>query len=169
MADIAFLLLIFFLVTTEIQQDQGLLVRLPVWQPEEQPIVNPPSNNVFTVLLNADDELLVEGDEGRIASLRAQTKEFVMNPARRKNLASAPTKAVVSLRNDRSSSYAAYLTVYNELKGAYRELWDEAALRSYDQASYDLLTPSEQLAVRQAIPMVISEAEPSDFAADLTR
>ena len=104
MADIAFLLLIFFLVTTTILSDEGLLVKLPPF--EEDPITQKlPKRNVFSVKLNANDELLVRSEPASLDFLRKRTKDFVLNPLHQKNLAISPTKAVVSIQCDRSTSY----------------------------------------------------------------
>ena len=122
MADIAFLLLIFFLVTTQIDFDKGILVKLPAWDESipETPISN---RNVFSIKVNRENKLLVEGELGTIDAIRNQVKEFVLNPLKKSNLSSAPNKAVVSLQNDRGTSYKTYLSVYNEVKAAYNELW----------------------------------------------
>ena len=161
MADIAFLLLIFFLVTTTILTDEGIMVRLPPYDPD-QPVQPLPTRNVFTVLVNAQDELLVEGERTQVDDLRAKTKEFIMNPMQRSDLAKSPKKAVVSMQNDRGTSYAAYISVYNEIKAAYRELWDENAKQRFGKA-YANLPAWRQKEVRNAIPLTISEAEASDF------
>ncbi|MEM1214432.1 MAG: biopolymer transporter ExbD [Bacteroidota bacterium] len=166
MADIAFLLLIFFLVTTTILSDSGLLVKLPPWGSD--PIVKDQAvkqRNLFRVALNANDQLLVRSEPTSIEYLRERAKTFIMNPDNRPDLAAKPNRAVISLVNDRSTSYDAYLSVYNELKGAYEELWEAAAQQQF-RRSYERLTLSEQKRIRSAIPMVISEAEPVDLAAD---
>ena len=90
-ADIAFLLLIFFLVTTTILEDHGVLVKLPpIGDDFIQPI---PERNVFSVKINAQDQLLVEGEQQTIAALRNATKEFIVNPNKRKDLPQSPRKA----------------------------------------------------------------------------
>ena len=162
MADIAFLLLIFFLVTTEIVEDKGILVRLPPMPQADEPVTPLPPRNVFNVLVNGANELLVEGEALQLSQLRARAKEFIMNPEKSNKLPSSPTKAVISLRNDRQTSYEAYLGVYNELKAAYNELWMEYCQTNFGiPFSEDL--PIEQLrAVKAKIPFVLSEAEPSD-------
>jgi len=162
MADIAFLLLIFFLVTTTIVEDKGILVQLPRWEttpPEPSPINE---RNVLNVLVNGENELLVENDFAQITDLRERTKLFISNPNRSKEMAESPTKAIISLKNDRSTSYETYIGVYNELKGAYAELRDEEARRVYNKG-YFLLEKEQQKEIRNKIPLVISEAEPSDF------
>ena len=161
MADIAFLLLIFFLVTTTIVNDQGILVKLPPHVENQEPDPVPPKN-VFSVKINGQNELLVEGQRIEISELRQSTKEFIMNPEQLDTRPSKPTKAVVSLMNDRNTMYATYLSVYNELKGAYNELWDEMAQRRF-KANYEQLTFSQQKEIRSEIPLVISEAEPTNF------
>ena len=125
MADIAFLLLIFFLVTTTIVEDKGIMVKLPPWSEEEPDITKLKKRNVFSVLVNAQNQLLVRGELSDIDELRDRAKEFIANPQRREDLAEKPTKAIISLKNDRGTNYETYLEVYNELKGAYNELWDD--------------------------------------------
>ena len=86
-----------------------------------------------------------------------------MNPSGSKNLPSSPTKAVVSIQNDRGTNYESYLEVYNEIKAAYNELWDEAAQMKY-QKSYEILDNKSKRSIRAEIPLVISEAEPTDLS-----
>ncbi|MEM6963131.1 MAG: biopolymer transporter ExbD [Bacteroidota bacterium] len=162
MADIAFLLLIFFLVTTTITEDQGLLVKLPRW--EDTPVEPKPLNkrNVFNVLVNSDDELQVEGELAKVSDLRAAAKLFISNPTQSKLMPEIPAKAIISLQNDRSTSYETYLAVYNELKAAYVELRNEEALRNFGKA-FEELEKDKQKSIRAKIPLVISEAEPTDL------
>lgn len=161
MADIAFLLLIFFLVTTTILQDEGLVVKLPPFTEEAEPPVLA-GRNVLQVLVNAQNQLLVEGEVVKVNGLRNATKNFILNPLKLETLAVSPRKALISLQNDRGTSYEMYLAVYNELKAAYRELWDEAALRQFGKV-YNELTGTQQSLIRKDIPLVISEAEPTDY------
>jgi len=160
MADIAFLLLIFFLVTTTIAEDQGILVKLPQWDPNP---ISAPANedNVLTVLVNGENELLVEGKEATVFNLRERTKNFISNPQKLSNLPSAPENAIISLKNDRSTSYETYIGVYNELKAAYNELRNEEAFRTHGK-EFAMLHKEEQQIIKDKIPLVISEAEPSD-------
>jgi biopolymer transport protein ExbD len=162
MADIAFLLLIFFLVTTTIAEDKGVLVRLPIWsdQPPETQKLN--TRNVYSVLVNADNQLLVRGQQMNIRDLRENTKIFILNPQRREDMAESPTKALISLRNDRGTKYKTYLEVYNELKAAYNELREEEAMKKHGRG-FEFITRDQQAAIRNAIPLVISEAEPTAF------
>ncbi len=161
MADIAFLLLIFFLVTTTIVNDQGILVKLPPFDPNTPP-ATPPSKNVLKVNVNGTDELFVRNDIIELSELREMTKDFIMNPSKSADKPNKPTKAIVSLHHDRGTSYDLYLQVYNELKGAYNELWDEAAESRFG-SRFEGLTKGQQKEIKQVIPMILSEAEPTDF------
>jgi len=160
MADIAFLLLIFFLVTTTIVEDQGLLVKLPPWDPN--PISTPTNtDNVLSILVNGKNQLMLENEEADISNLREQTKYFISNPDQLENLPPFPAKAIISIKNDRSTSYETYIGVYNELKAAYNELRDEEALRIYNKG-FESLGKAQQKEIKNKIPLVISEAEPTD-------
>ena len=163
MADIAFLLLIFFLVTTTIAEDKGILVKLPPWSDEEPDITKLKERNVFSVLVNAQNQLLVREEPARIGELRERAKEFIMNPSNRPDLAEGPKNAIISLKNDRGTDYETYLAVYNELKGAYDDLWDELSQRRYGQPYSEEMPFAQRKAIRDEIPMVLSEAEPTNF------
>jgi len=162
MADIAFLLLIFFLVTTTIDVDKGVLVKLPPWSEDEPDIQKLKTRNVYSVLVNAQNQLLVRGEPTDIKDLRENAKEFISNPKKLENMSEAPNKAIISLKNDRGTKYKTYLEVYNELKAAYRELWDEASKRKFGK-DYEFLERAQQKEIRSGIPLVISEAEPTNF------
>ena len=143
MADIAFLLLIFFLVTTTIPKDYGINRKLP---PIDDSDVEPPiikQKNIFTVLLNGKDRLLVEDELMEIKDLRAAAVEFLDNGGGTNNEGNScdyckgkkdpsssdhPDKAIISLKNERETSYGAYITVQNELVAAYNELRNRRAL-----------------------------------------
>ncbi|MBK8389195.1 MAG: biopolymer transporter ExbD [Saprospiraceae bacterium] len=162
MADIAFLLLIFFLVTTQISEDRGLLVKLPPWSTEPPPDLRLNSRNVWSVLVNANNELLVRGEPTDIKALRAKTKEFIANPRKEVDKSESPTKAIVSLKNDRGTKYETYLEVYNELQAAYNELWNEAAMKKFGK-DYEFVSTTQKREIRDEIPLVLSEAEPTNF------
>ena len=162
MADIAFLLLIFFLVTTTIVEDKGLLVKLPPWSNEEPDITKLKTRNVYSVLVNAQNELLVRGQPTRVRDLREDAKEFISNPDRREDLAENPQKAIISLKNDRGTNYETYLEVYNELKAAYNELRNEMAMKMHGR-EFEFLPTHARKEIRALIPLVISEAEPTAF------
>jgi biopolymer transport protein ExbD len=163
MADIAFLLLIFFLVTTTIAEDKGILVKLPPWSDEEPDITRLKERNVYSVLVNANNQLLVREEPMRLANLRENAKEFISNPRRMENMAESPKNAIISLKNDRGTNYETYLAVYNELKGAYDELWDELSRKRYGEPYSEDMTYAQRKAIKSEIPMVLSEAEPTNF------
>lgn len=155
MADIAFLLLIFFLVTTTILEEQGVLVRLPIWEFDiHQAKVD--QEKVLTVKINKENALLIENELARLEEIPALVRKHVINP----NF--PPTEAIVSITHDRGTSYATYLQVYDALLLGYHQLRDENARRNFGKP-YEQLSRIEQKAVRTAIPLVISEAEPTDF------
>ncbi len=167
MADIAFLLLIFFLVTTTMDVDTGISIKLPPIPPPDQP--PPPeihARNVFVVLVNARDQLLVEGEWTHINQLRDKTKRFLTNNGADPSLSDNPEKAVVSLQNDRGTSYDMYIQVQNELKAAYNELRDNEAMSRFGR-KYNDLPASQQTEVRAIYPQKISEAEPKDVGGNL--
>lgn len=163
MADIAFLLLIFFLVTTNIVEDKGVLVRLPQWSEEPPEDLTLKTRNVFSVLVNGQDQLLVRGEPMKIQELKEKTKEFIMNPTHREDLAETSKEAIISLKNDRATHFKAYLGVYNELKAAYSELWNEQAKKRFRKETIDECNKEQQSEIKKEIPFVISEAEPTAY------
>lgn len=163
MADIAFLLLIFFLVTTTIVEDKGITVKLPPWSDEEPDITKLKKRNVFSVLVNSQDQLLVRGELARVEELRERAKTFINNPLNLEDMSEDPTKAIISLKNDRGTSYEAYLMVYNELKAAYSELWDELSRQRYGVPYSEDMPFAYKKTIREEIPFVLSEAEPTAF------
>ena len=163
MADIAFLLLIFFLVTTEIVEDKGILVKLPPWSDEPPPEMQLNERNVFSVLVNKDNALLVRGEITELADLRERAKEFIANPQGRQDLARSPTQAIISLKNDRGTNYETYLQVYNELQAAYNELWNDLANQLYGVDYSEDLPFDQRKEIKSQIPFGLSEAEPTEF------
>jgi len=173
LADIAFMLLIFFLVTTTMDVDSGLERRLPQWvDPEtlddDQQIKE---RNVFVVLVNRNNDLLVENEYADIGTLRERAKEFMANPYNDETLPEKEptqvpyfgevmvTKGVISLRNDLDTQYGTYIAVQNELVAAINELREELARQQFGKA-YAELDSDQQDAIRQIYPSRISEAEP---------
>jgi len=164
MADIAFLLLIFFLVTTTIDTDKGIAIRLPPMPEPNQPETNIKlkERNVLKVLVNAADQLLVDGKPMSIKELKKAAKDFIDNPMQDPTLAESPQKAVISLKNDRGTSYNLYIQVHNELKAAYNELREAKAQNDYGK-TLEKLPESQQNEIRDYYRQVISEAEPEDL------
>ncbi len=175
MADIAFLLLIFFLVTTTMDSDTGLLRKLPPIVPPDQEIpddIKVKERNILQVKVNKDNLLLVEGELIRFDELRAVAKEFMINPNEDIDLPEKINKdipffglvrvtesAVISLQNDIGTKYGMYIAVQNELMAARNELRNTLALTTWGVA-YDDLDEEKQAAVDDYYNVPISEAEP---------
>ncbi len=175
MADIAFLLLIFFLVTTTMDTDSGLSRMLPPPVPDDQEAPPPiKDRNVFEVLINAQNRLLVENEPLELRELRDAAKEFIQNPLDEEGLPEKEekqieyfgiypvTKGVISLQNDRGTQYQMYLSVQNELAAAYNELRNELAQSKFGK-KFDELEEDKQDAIRDIYPQKISEAEPKNI------
>ena len=192
MADIAFLLLIFFLVTTTIESDAGLDRKLPpIEPPENPPIIR--QKNIFTVVVNKNNQLLVEDEVMELKDLRTAAVEFLDNGAgvgqngevcdycqgpKDPESSDHPTKAIISLQNDRMTEYGTYIAVQNELVGAYNELRNREAERLYGTSFTDMnalfLDPQTSDDVKDDLkpklekiqdlyPQKLSEAEPKTY------
>jgi len=192
MADIAFLLLIFFLVATTMDVDTGISRLLPPIPEEQQDTeVDVKERNVMVVLINRDDQLMVDGELMDLATLKEKTLEFFSNPTRSETLpemkdveitfppgvsASFPdgnatlavSQGVVSLQNDRSTTYGKYLQVQDVLVSAVNELRDQMAM-DYFGRKFDDLNPLNFSdveiieGIRKVYKMNISEAEPKNI------
>jgi biopolymer transport protein ExbD len=174
MADIAFLLLIFFLVTTTMDSDTGLMRRLPPIPDPNQPL---PENqqvndrNILEVKVNLNDDLSVEDQVVGVDQLREITRNFILNPnddptMAEKELRNIPffgdvmiSKAVISLRNDMGTTYSVYIAVQNELLAARDQLRNELSLKTFGEA-YEKLDADRMRAVDEYYFIPISEAEP---------
>ena len=177
MADISFLLLTFFLLTSSINTEQGIPRRLPPPKDENAKDIKADINkrNVLNVLVNFNDALWVNGEELNISQLKEKAKDFLENPANQANLPEkeikeidnigefAVSKGVISLTNDQSTSYEMYVQVQNELEKAVNELRDKVSV-SYFGKKYDALDTALRKSVQKAIPMNISEAPPIDYS-----
>lgn len=166
MADIAFLLLIFFFVTTTIENEKGITLMLPAWM-ENSPPQKMKERNLFKVLINSENRLLAEGEIlMEVTQLKDMVIQFVMNPAHLDHLSESPAKAVISLKVDRGSQYSTYIEVLDQLKGAYYEIYGSRVNLSAGQfRALDLRNPREKTIYQRArdgIPMNISLAEPMD-------
>lgn len=163
MADIAFLLLIFFLVTTTMDTDSGILRKLPEKQPEN---VDPPpvkERNIFEVNINRTDGLLVEDEEVEIGELRQLAIDFIDNGAGKtvegqpcnycegeklESSSEHPAKAIISVQTAQTTSYGMYISVQNELLAAYTELRNRYA-KKYLQGKYKGLSYSDLLKLQK--------------------
>jgi biopolymer transport protein ExbD len=163
MADIAFLLLVFFLVTTTMDIPTGLQVALPPISEEPPEDSKQKKREVLEVLVNSADQLLVEGGVLTIDKLRQKTIDHLTNEGRNPTLSTTSTKAIVSLKNDRGTSYDMYVQVYNELTAAYNQVRDDYSMQEYG-VIYSKLDPTRDedkiKAVKKKYPKKLSEAEP---------
>ncbi|MEE0912445.1 MAG: biopolymer transporter ExbD [Paludibacteraceae bacterium] len=178
MADISFLLLIFFLVTTSMATDKGLMRRLPAPVPEEEKKeeeVEINERNMMMILINSNDQLMVNNELMDVRDLKEKAKEFIANPNNSETLPAkkvenipffgdiAITKDhVISLQNDRGTSYQAYINVQNELVAAYNELQNDLAKNKFGAAFKDL-DDDRKKAIQKVYPQRISEAEPKNY------
>ena len=174
-ADIAFLLLCYFLMTTTMNQDSGLQRRLPPMPDKNQKVEDQKVNkrNLITVKINSQDRLLAGTEMMDVSQLKDKIKIFLTNPTNDPTLPEkVPTsiegygmynvsKGVISLQNDRGTSYRAYIAVQNELVRAVNELRDEFSKATYGKAFLNL-TEEQQDIVKKCIPQNISEAEPKN-------
>lgn len=169
-ADIAFLLLIFFLVATTMDIDSGMSRQLSPISDATPPEIK--ERNVWAVIVNSNDQLMVEGEEMQVSSLKAKTKEFLLNSHNKANLPEKRienidpfgemevTKGIISIKNDRQTSYEMFIVVMNELLAAGNEIKDEFSMEHFGK-KYNDLPDYLKNAVKKAVPTVISEAEPS--------
>lgn len=189
LADIAFLLLIFFLVTTTIETDSGISRKLPPMQDEtvEPPIIK--EKNIFQVIVNRNNDLFVEDELMELKDLREAAVAFLDNGGgvgpeacdycqgeKLPTSSDNPIKAVIMLVNDRQTEYGTYIAVQNELVGAYNELRDRTAQRLYGksftqmESDYNSVTYTgnkdrlkEQIEeIRDMWPQKLSEADPKN-------
>ncbi len=185
MADIAFLLLIFFLVTTTIETDAGLDRMLPPIEPPDTDVIIK-QKNIFTVNINKNGQLLVEEELTSLTDLRKKAIAFLDNGGdgtcnyckgrRDSGSSDNPTKAIISLKNDRETKYGTYITVQNELVGAYNDLRNREGQRLYGrdftEMEAEFLNPETPSRVRDDLepkvkrvqglfPQKLSEAETS--------
>jgi len=176
MADISFLMLTFFLLTSSINTDQGIQRRLP--PPLKGDETPPPINerNVLIILVNMYDQLLVNGKPmNNVNELKDRTKEFISNPNHDAHMSDRKeeyiedlgrseyvSRGVVSLKSDRGTSYKRYIEVQNQLAAAFNELRDEYS-RTHFGKTFNNLTETEKKGVQKVIPISISEAEPTNY------
>lgn len=175
-ADIAFILLIFFLITTSMDTDKGLKRRLPPLMPKEekQEDIEINERNIMQLLVNRNDQIAISR-EGRVEyvsleNLKDRVKLFIVNPNDDPLLPEKETRFIeglgersvttssyaISIKNEVETSYQMYISVQNEMIKAYNEVWDEVAQREFRQ-KFDTLSPEKQKSVVDMYPMHITE------------
>ncbi len=178
MADISFMLLIFFLTATTMESNTGLFRMLPPYQSQtEQQDVKVLDKDLYVVLVNKDDKLMVEKKPMNSRELRKSLKEFLMNMDNNLEDKKYPgyteevipgigkvkvTKAIVSVQNDRGTSYEKFIEIQNEIVGAYNEVKDYYSIKYFRKPFKDL-KEKQQDVIKQIIPQKISEAEPKNI------
>jgi len=176
MADIAFLLLIFFLVTTTMDVDTGITRKLPppVENPDED--VDVKERNVLKILVNNQDMLMVDGKRSDVRQLKDKAKDFMAlhpdNPdypevtpkfIEELGVEVPSSKGVISLKNDRGTSYEMYIAVQNELARAFNEMKDEKSVELFGVKYSQLIDENKIDIINALVPVRISEAEPEDI------
>jgi biopolymer transport protein ExbD len=177
-ADISFMLLIFFLVTTSMDTDQGLGRTLPK-PPEDDQLNNEikvKERNILNIRINKDNYVMIGDDYASLADVKERAKEFIKNPDNRSNLPELKPKRikglgktmmvtenhVISVQTDRGTDYGVYFQVQDALVAAYNELRDELSKEEFGY-KYEFLTSDQQKAIREVYPQKISEAEPKKY------
>ena len=175
MADIAFLLLTFFLVTTTISNDRGLSLVLPPPPDPNQPEMKFQEHNLFTIQVNSSDALLVEGEPMEdVSVLKDQIKKFILNNGADPHLSDNPEKAIVSYKTDRGTSHKRFVEILDLIQGAYYDIWSERAgvsNKRFREAASDTSIPENKSIYDKGlgkrpdgtneIPMAVSIAEPT--------
>lgn len=176
-ADISFMLLIFFLVTTSMDTDQGLGRTLPK-PPEDDQLNNEikvKERNILNIRINKDNYLMIGDDYVTVDDVKERAKEFIANKKGLSNLPELKPKKikllgnrmitenhVISVQTDRGTSYGVYFKVQDALVAAYNELRDELAKEEFGYR-YEFCTKEQQEAIREVYPQKISEAEPKKY------
>lgn len=161
MADIAFLLLIFFMVTTTINVDTGIGLVLP---PPVDPGQTPPpikKRNILNILVNAAGQVLVNDEESSVSQIKDLAKKHITNNGANPKLAESTEKALISVKVDKGTSYNIYIKVFDEINLAYYELRSGLASQKYGML-YEKLTDAQKKDVDDAYKKKISFAEPED-------
>ena len=172
MADIAFLLLIFFLVTTRIASEKGVYRDLAPKPEGEVPPVELNKRNVYKIIINSSNELLIEGEEGKIGQIKKEVKAHVNNYGADPELSVSPKDAIISIKTDRGTDYTVYLTVldeilqgYNELRAEYlsRELGEKITVEDFLEISRQdtQVNKDRYKLAKEKYPLNVSDAEPT--------
>lgn len=164
MADIAFLLLTFFLMTTVINNHQGIPMILPELVIDKP--VPPNSRNLFSIQINSQNQFLIEGElKEHLMATKDQIKKFILNNNVNPALSESPAKAIVSLKTDRGTSYESFIEALDEIHAAYLEIYAERSNMSAKKfRNLDLKVMQNKILhdkAKEGIPMNISIAEPS--------
>lgn len=163
MADIAFLLLIFFLLVTTIDVDTGIGLQLPPAPEENQEPPPIKERNLLNILVNAQGMVLIDDEPTQVAQVKQTVKDFITNRGQDPNLSDSPDKAIVSIKTSRQTPYRTYIDMLDEVMGAYADLRNQASQSEfgvpYDQLEED---SDQQEKIQDIYPKKISIAEPNE-------
>jgi len=173
LADIAFLLIIFFIVSTTMDVDSGIYRVLPQWVDNvEAPKIN--KRNTFVILINKNNDLAINGEFAQVSEIGDRLKEFILNPLDKVTLSEKKeveiegiglfmrSEGIVSLQNDRGTDYGAYMQVQNEIVKTINQIRNDYAMQHFGM-KMDKLSEIQRDAVTKAFPTAISEAEPQEI------
>ena len=172
-ADIAFLLLVFFLATTTMNVDSGIYRRLPPYQPDNTEAPKYAKRNILQVLVNRNNQVAINGELADVSTLKDRTVEFILNTGNREDLPQKEiktielfgpveiSKGVISLQSDKGTSYEMYIAVQDQLTAAFNELRNMKSNEKWGK-NFDELSEEQKDAVKKVIPAQISEAEPKN-------
>ncbi len=162
MADIAFLLLIFFLLVTTIDVDTGIGLQLPPAPEENQEPPPIKERNLLNILVNSQGMVLMDEEPTPVNQVKQKVKDFVTNRGEDPELSDSPDKAIVSIKTDRETPYNVYIDMLDEVMGAYAELRNQAAQSQFGKNYGQLEDDSEeQQTIQDMYPKKISIAEPN--------
>ena len=163
LADIAFLLLIFFLLVTTIDIDTGIGLTLPPPADPNQPPPELNDRNLLNILVNTEGLVQIDEEATPVDQVKSRVKEFVTNNGENPNLSDSPQEAVVSIKTTRQTPYNVYIDMFDEVKGAYREIRNAAAQAEFGRNYTELEEDSEaQEKIKDMYPEQISIAEPDE-------
>lgn len=162
MADIAFLLLIFFLLVTTIDVDTGIGLQLPPAPEENQEPPPIKERNLLNILVNSQGMVLMDEEPTPVNQVKQQVKDFITNRGQNPELSESPNKAIVSIKTDRATPYNVYIDMLDEVMGAYAELRNQASQQEFGRNYSQLEENSKQQeTIQDMFPKKISIAEPN--------
>ena len=161
MADIAFLLLIFFLVTTTMESLYGISRRLPPPPDPNQPDkeIKVKQRNVLDIIISRTNQLMIEDQVADFSKVKPEVIKHVTNFGKDPKYSESPDKAVVNITYDRGTDYKTYIRVYDEVLKAYKEIYNKEALAKYGKP-FDGLTKDQQKEIKKKYPQIVAETTP---------
>jgi len=159
MADIAFLLLIFFLVTTTMESNYGVSRKLPPPQDINKPIIDFKKKNVLEIVVNGQDKMLIEGEPKDVKDIKQIAIAFITNNGKDPSSSDSPKKAIIQIKHTRQTTYKEYISIYNELIAAYNVVRNQYAKQKFGKL-FNELNKEDKKVVKDAYPQQIAESTP---------